>query len=266
MPRFVLYDNNASVAAQKVRLVLAEKGVRWQTVTMELREGAVMSPEYLRLNPNAAVPTLLADGEVLVESTPIMEYLEEVLPVPRLTPAVPLARARMRVWTKRIDEGAHRSTGIVSMSIYIRYAHLQKTPEARAAYFAKMPDADRVKRQTAAIEHGLDNPMLPGALGVFAKLVDDIDAQASRSRWLVGDDFTLADVACAPYITRLEMLALDKLWIGGRRPHLARWWAALQARPSYKQEIIGKFDDTARAGMRARGEEAWPRIRAMVGM
>ncbi|HMS78068.1 MAG TPA: glutathione S-transferase N-terminal domain-containing protein, partial [Burkholderiaceae bacterium] len=73
----VLYDNPASVAAQKVRMTLAEKGLAWRAVTVDLRDGSALRPEYLAINPQGVVPTLVDDGAVIVESSVIVEYLDD---------------------------------------------------------------------------------------------------------------------------------------------------------------------------------------------
>ena len=261
-----LYDNIASVAAQKVRLTLHEKGRCWDTETVNLRNGEVMNPDYLRLNPSGVVPTLIHDGEVLIESTAIMEYLDEVFPDPPLKPASPLARHRMRLWTKRIDEDVQRATGNLSQAVYIRYAHVDKSAEELDAYFARMPDKDREVRQRSAIRLGLDAPEVALALWVFSRLIDDIDRQASATPWLVGDAFTLADIACAPYVARLEMLAMERMWTDGRRPAMARWWETVKMRSSFRVQIQDKFPTTVRATMLERGQAAWPRVRQRLGL
>lgn len=71
-----LYHGYTSVCAQKVRLVLAEKGLEWNSHVM-LLNGDHLEPDYLKLNPNGVVPTLVHDGNVIVESNVIMHYLDD---------------------------------------------------------------------------------------------------------------------------------------------------------------------------------------------
>lgn len=95
-----------SSCAQKVRIVLAEKDLDWQSIHLSLRAGDSRTEDCKRLNPNGVVPTLITeDGKVLIESTVIMEYLDDAYPVKPLKPVDPTARARMRLWTKQLDEG-----------------------------------------------------------------------------------------------------------------------------------------------------------------
>lgn len=263
---FVLYDNAASVAAQKVRVTLAEKGLAWTTVAIDLRNGEVMQPQYLALNPRGVVPTLVHDGVALTESSVIIEYLDDLVPRPQLRPASALARATMRGWMRRIDDDIHRAIGNVSMAIYIRHAHLAKPQAERDAHFATMPDRDRAERQQAAIAAGTQAPAFAPSIRALAGLVDDIDRAVENGDWLAGDMFSLADIAAAPYITRLDMLAMNPLWADGRRPAFARWWQRNQARPSWQQQVQGAFPAPARARMKACGQVAWPAVANLLGL
>ena len=82
-----LYHNDMSVCAQKVRFALGEKKLHWKNHHLNLRAGEQQKAEYLKLNPNAVVPTLVDSGRVIIESTVINEYLDDAYPEPRLRPA-----------------------------------------------------------------------------------------------------------------------------------------------------------------------------------
>jgi glutathione S-transferase len=75
-----LYHGTTSVCAIKVRLTIAEKALPWEGEVLWLQRGDQYRPDYLKLNPNAVVPTLVHDGKVIIESTLIMEYLDENFP------------------------------------------------------------------------------------------------------------------------------------------------------------------------------------------
>lgn len=261
-----LYDNAASVAAQKVRLVLDEKGIGWKRIDVNLRNGEVLQPAYLALNPMGVVPTLVHDGAVITESSIIVEYLDDLVPEPSLRPAEPLARARMRAWMRRIDDEVQRAVGNLSMAVYIRDAHLARGRDERDAHFARMPDRDRAQRQQDAIAMGTAAPQFAPAVQVFARLVDDLDTALAKHPWIVGDTFSLADVAVAPYVTRIRMVGMDRLWRGGRRPHLDAWWQRLTERPSWQQQVRDAYPPAMRDTMAARGRDAWPVIAGIVGM
>ena len=109
-----LYHNDMSVCAQKVRLCLAEKQLAYEDKHLNLRAGDQKRPEYLALNPNGYVPTLVHDDFVVIESTVICEYIDDAFPARPLKPADAKARARMRGFTKFIDAAIFPATATVS--------------------------------------------------------------------------------------------------------------------------------------------------------
>src|SRR4029079_2686770 len=62
-----LYHHGSSVCARKVRLALGEKGLAWKGHSGDLSTGEQFKPEYVKLNPKAVVPTLVHDGQVILE-------------------------------------------------------------------------------------------------------------------------------------------------------------------------------------------------------
>ena len=93
----VLHHAWRSSASRRVRLCLAEKGLKFESVLIDLAKMEHHTPEYLKLNPNGVIPLLiLDDGRSLYESGTICEYLDEAHPEPPLRPADPYGRAEMR--------------------------------------------------------------------------------------------------------------------------------------------------------------------------
>ena len=101
----VLHHAWRSSASRRVRLCLAEKGLEFQSHLVDMMSMEHHSPEYLKINPNGVIPTLmLADGRSLYESGTICEYLDEAYPEPPLRPTDPYERAVMRNWIRHVDE------------------------------------------------------------------------------------------------------------------------------------------------------------------
>jgi glutathione S-transferase len=101
---FTLYNAPQSTCSQRVRFVLNAKGLPFDEVKLDLLAGDQLKPDYLKLNPNGVVPTLDHDGNVIIDSSVIIEYLDEVSPEPSFTPHAPVARAQMRSLMRFIDE------------------------------------------------------------------------------------------------------------------------------------------------------------------
>jgi len=95
-----LYNAPQSTCSQKVRLTLAEKSLDFVEYKLKLFQNDQLKPEYLKLNPNGVVPTLVDAGVPIIDSSVIMEYLDEEYPTTRLSPCDAKERARMRAWLR----------------------------------------------------------------------------------------------------------------------------------------------------------------------
>jgi glutathione S-transferase len=92
-----LYDASPSANSDRVKIVLHEKGLAYQRVTLDLAKKEQKRAEFLKFNPYGKVPVINDNGKVLFESCIINEYLEEQYPQPALMPKDPYLRARGRV-------------------------------------------------------------------------------------------------------------------------------------------------------------------------
>lgn len=92
----VLHGYWRSTAAYRVRIALALKGLSERSVAIDLRHNEQSSQSYRALNPQGLVPALEVDGRVLIQSLPIIEWLDEVFPHPPLLPLDPGGRAHVR--------------------------------------------------------------------------------------------------------------------------------------------------------------------------
>jgi glutathione S-transferase len=257
-----LYHHGTSVCAAKPRIVFAEKGLGWIEHYVDILKGEQFAPEYLKLNPKHVVPTLIHDGHVIRESTLICEYLDEVFPDPPLRPVTALDRVTMRLWTKRLDEEVHPATGIVTYAISHRHAVIANGPEAIERWVNSVPPGERTRRR-ARLENGIDDPEAAAALRIYDRFLADLETQLQATPFLAGDSFSLAEVGVIPYVNRLEMLNLARLWTE-TRPHLARWWDRVKARPSFAPALLKYLPPGIAPMMREKGEEAWPKVRAIL--
>jgi glutathione S-transferase len=257
-----LYHNDMSVCAQKVRFALTEKELKWEGHHLNLRAGDQQRPEYLKLNSNAVVPTLVDDGTVIIESTVINEYLDDAYPEIRLRPTDSLSRARMRLWTKQLDEGVHAATSVLSTGIAFRYQKLARGMEELEKFHQQMPDPAKRERSRDTIAKGVDSIYFAGAVRRFDKLLADMEAALSESPWLAGKEFSLADIGYAPYLTRLDHLQMELLW--DKRPRVAAWYDQVKEWRGYKEGIGDWLNASYLALMKEKGAEARPRIKAII--
>jgi glutathione S-transferase len=250
-----------SLCAQKVRVCLAEKALDWEDRHLVLRAGEHQQAWYRKLNQRAVVPTLIDGDRVVPESNVILEYLEEAFPDPRLAPRDPYGRARMRLWTKQLDEDIHdASAAILSFGIAFRHQYLERG-EAGDRMLEEIPNIFKRERRRDVIANGTASKHFVIATERMVQLLDEMDEALGQHRWLAGDEYTLADVAFTPYLARLEHLNI--LGLVGERHRVADWYRRCRERPSFHDGIT-KWENAAYlALMQRQGAEAWPQVQAI---
>jgi glutathione S-transferase len=255
-----LYHFGFSTCSQKVRLVLAEKSLEFESREINLMAGGQHDSAYVKLNPKHVVPTLIHHGNVLVESSLIIAYLDEAFPERPLRPADALGRYRVARWIKRVDDELHPAAPVVTFALGPRSAILQQPKEMREATLAAIPDPVARATRRSVIEHGVAAPEFAGALGVFIDTLDKMEAALTDERWLSGERFGLADATLLPYVLRLEHLAMDPLIEAPARPRVADWLARVKALPSYATAVEAWAVPAAVEMMRTQGKAAWPEV------
>jgi hypothetical protein len=138
-----LYHNDMSTCAQKVRATLAEKDLVWDGHELNLRTGEQHRPQFLKLNPRGVVPVLVHDGNVIIESNIIMEYLEDAFPdTKRLMPSSAVGKAAVRNLLQRLDTALHLHIATISVGIAFRDQLLavHKNDQALESFYSAVPD------------------------------------------------------------------------------------------------------------------------------
>ena len=103
MKNVTLYHHGPSTCSQKVRMILELKNISYESKIIDLLAGEQHEDEYVKLNPNHLVPTLVTDDGVIIESTVINEYLDDYFPGIPAKSSDPLNVAKMRLWVRYID-------------------------------------------------------------------------------------------------------------------------------------------------------------------
>jgi glutathione S-transferase len=262
-----LYHHGSSACAAKVRFALAEKGLAWTSRYVDILKGEQFDPKFLALSPKAVVPVLVHDGAVIVESTVICEYLEETFPDHPIYPATPLERARVRVWTKAVDEELHPACSAITYVVSHRHTILRNGAGSFEEFLARGAREGAAARtlKWQWIQLGLDAPGAADKIRLYDAYLHRMDEALGASEWLVGDRFSMADIAMAPYVNRLAALAMHGLWTHGRLPRVERWFERVSARPTFRPAFVDWLPAELAAEMRSNGEQSWPAVRALVG-
>ena len=256
-----LYHAQPSTCAQKVRLALAEKGLVYQSKLIDLLAGGQHDPDYVKLNPNHVVPTLLHGDRPIIESMLICEYLEDAFPEVPLMPQDAVGRHAVRMWTQSIDR-VHAYAGVVTFAVGPRKMIVSHGQAAIEANVASVHGKTGQAARRIALEQGVASPLFGEALAGFVAMLDRMEDTLQTSPWLANDAFSLADTAALPYVLRLDHLSMTPLIEA--RPKLADWFARVAARPSFQSAITDYLVPPMIAMLKANGAEVWPEIAALV--
>jgi len=254
-----LYHGDTSVCSQKVRLALTEKQLEWTGSFIDLGKGDQFDPEYMKLNSNAVVPTLVHDGKVIIESSMINEYVDDAFPDMPLRPADPYSRAAMRLWVKQLDDGIHYAINTVTFAIAMRLPVLEQSPEEQKARWQKIPDPARAAKMRELIEQGIDSPLVVDALKRLDKMLADMETALASADWLAGGAYSLADAGLTPYVNRMNMLGLSAMWEKDRTA-VTDWYARARARRNYAEAILAHDPPKKIKIMNEAGAAQWPEV------
>lgn len=219
---FTLYNAPQSTCSQRVRFVLNAKALPFSEVKLNLLAGDQLKPDYLKLNPNGVVPTLDHDGKIVIDSSVIMEYLDEVVPDGQdFTPHDPVARAWMRALMHFIDEMPAAAIRVPTFNLAF-LPHFAKMSEEEFVAFAESKPL-RKEFMLAMGRKGFPESEMKAALDRLQRTIDRMDVEIAKSGgpWLLGKNPTLADIAVMPTIVRLADLGLENMW--ANKPAIARW-------------------------------------------
>lgn len=233
MTDLVLYNAPQSTCSQRVRFTLNAKGLDYEEHKLDLFSGDQLKPDYVKINPNAVVPALVHDGTPIIDSSVIMEYLDEVFPAPRcFVPADPVARAHMRSLIRYIDEVPTPAVRFPSYNLAF-LPHFQAMSEEE---FQALCDSKPLRREFLMKmgRTGFPKDVMDEAMSRLSRALERLDEQLAKSGgpFLLGEEISEADIAIMPVIVRLDDIRLGHMWAD--RPAIQRLLDALRADPAFK--------------------------------
>lgn len=187
MANITLYHFPPSTCSQKVRTALAEKGVSFDSRVVNLLAGEQHAPDYVKLNPDHVVPTLVVDDEVLIESTLINEFIDDHFVGPSLRSDDHLQRYHAAAITRFVDMRIHgRVSGVPTHAILTRGLMSDRTPEQIAAYLAAIPDPAERTLRGSLLTYGVEAPEMRDALRSIAQFIVRLERRLEQQEWLSG--------------------------------------------------------------------------------
>lgn len=229
-----LYNAAHSTCSQKVRICLAEKDLPFEDIKLDLGKAKDhLKPDYLKINPNGVVPTLVDDGQIVLNSSVICEYLDEKYPDIRLTPDDLVERARMRAWMRFLEEVPTAAVRVPSfnMGFLPRYEGMD-----RKTFEGVESDIRPIRKQfyRRMGPNGFKKEDVQASLEQISNTCSRMSAALERGPWLLGEQYTLADIIVAPLIDRIADLGMAKIW-EEKFPRVSEWYARMQERPAFQQ-------------------------------
>lgn len=240
MADVTLYHWEPNANSGKPMLALMEKGVAFDSHYIDMLNFDQHRPEYLAINPQGTIPAMVHRQQtggslMLVESTAIMEYVNEAFDGPALMPADARDRWRIRWWMKFMDQWLAPSFSMFGWKFFVGpnalATHGQEKIEAQ---IARIPLPERQLAWRKAV-FGLfsDAEMAESGrrIGVGIQM---LEAELGKREWLASDAYSLADVngfnlAYAMPLSQPD-LANDDL-----TPNIMRWLRAIYNRPATRE-------------------------------
>ncbi|KAM6112990.1 ganglioside-induced differentiation-associated protein 1-like 1 isoform 3-T3 [Pterocles gutturalis] len=218
--RLVLYHWTQSFSSQKVRLVIAEKGLPCEErdVSMPLMEHK--EPWFMRLNLGEEVPVIIHRDNIISDYNQIIDYMEKNF------------------------TGGH----LANASTELMKLDHEEEPQLSEPYLSKQK-----KLMAKILEHDNVN-YLKKILGELGMVLDQLEAELEKRKleyqgqkcelWLCGCVFTLADVLLGATLHRLKFLGLSKkYWEDGSRPNLQSFFDRIQKRFAFRK-VLGDIHTT----------------------
>jgi glutathione S-transferase len=204
-----LYDYPMAPSPRRARILLAEKGVPYEKVTVDLATGAHLQPAFRAINPACTVPALqLEDGTVITENAGIAAYLEAAYPEPPLLGRTAVEKGQVAAWNARIE-----------------YEGLMAVAEALRNSAPALRD-----RALTGPENFAQNAEIAARGVARTKLFFDmLDARLADRAYVATDGFSVADITA---VVTVDFARVIRCKPAPEQANLLRWRAALAERAS----------------------------------
>lgn len=204
-----LYDFEMAPSPRRARILLAEKGVPFESVQVDLRQNEQLGEAYRSINPRCTVPALrLEDGVILTDNAGIAAYLEARYPEPPMMGRTALERAEIASWNARIE-----MEGFLAIAEALRNS----------------APAMKDRALTGAVNYGQIPELAQRGLARAAVFFHELNSHLADRQFIATDRFSLADISA---IVALDFARVVRIKPGEDHPHLSRWRKSMGERPS----------------------------------
>jgi glutathione S-transferase len=245
MAMLELYHAGLSQASVKVRTTLKEKGLVYRSHYLRVPEGDHLSPDYLAVNPDGQVPALVHDGNVIVETSVINEYIDDAFPDPPLRPASAIERARMRRWSQIVDEHLFHAIATIGWAFGIGPILRERGREEFEKAYARLTIPSKRQKWFKAF-HGFPQQDIDEAREAISRAVGRMECALAGHPYLAGPSYSLADINVLSSAERMPRWAPD-LMNAKVSPRSWEWLQRMMERPAVKATYSVSDEAPARA-------------------
>jgi glutathione S-transferase len=206
-----LYDFEMAPSPRRARILLAEKGVPFTAIQVDLRQQEQLGDAFRAINPRCTVPALrLEDGSILTDNAGIAAYLEATHPEPAVMGRTALERAEVASWNARIE-----MEGFMAIAEALRNS----------------APAMKDRALTGAVNYAQIPELAQRGLARAQQFFVELDAHLAEREFIATERFSLADITA---VVALDFARVVRFKPGDDHPNLMRWRKAMGERPSMK--------------------------------
>jgi glutathione S-transferase len=206
-----LYDFEMAPSPRRARILLAEKGVPFTAIQVDLRQQEQLGDAFRAINPRCTVPALrLEDGSILTDNAGIAAYLEATHPEPAIMGRTALERAEVASWNARIE-----MEGFMAIAEALRNS----------------APAMKDRALTGAVNYAQIPELAQRGLARAQQFFVELDAHLAEREFIATERFSLADITA---VVALDFARVVRFKPGDDHPNLMRWRKAMGERPSMK--------------------------------
>ena len=204
-----LYDFEMAPSPRRARILLAEKGVPFTAIQVDLRQQEQLGDAFRAINPRCTVPALrLEDGAILTDNAGIAAYLEATHPEPPMMGRTALERAEVASWNARIE-----MEGFMAIAEALRNS----------------APAMKDRALTGAVNYAQIPELAQRGLARAQQFFIELDAHLAGREFITTGEFSLADITA---VVALDFARVVRIKPGDDHPNLMRWRKAMGERPS----------------------------------
>ena len=235
-----VYSWEPNANSGKPLLCLKEKGVPFEFHYINMGVLEQHSPEYVAINPQGTIPCVIHDGFKMLESTPNMEYVDEVFEGPKLIPDDPYQQFRMRWWMRFVDEYLNPSLAMQAGSSAGGRMAGGMSEEEKDAAVKRIPLPERARVWRLILDQGVSEEELAESRRRVTAAIAQFEQALGESPYLAGPTYSLADLDA---MTTLHSWPLMRPEINEKdTPNLWAWFRRCHARPGTKEAFtLGRF-------------------------